>query len=90
MLGTILRKDSPLKKLCCFATQDMDNREGGSIVSAIMKALEVNTTLRHLINSLYGVSDEVREALQTGLPKLRGLEHLSCSVCALTMLRDRA
>ena len=50
----------------------MDNREGGSMVSAIMKALEVNTTLRHLI--IDGIGDEAREALQTGLPKLRGLE----------------
>ena len=73
MFGTILHNDSPLKKLFVWGT---GNVEGGSMVSAIMKALEVNTTL--CILRFYGVADGVREALQTGLPKLRGLKELSC------------
>ena len=74
ILGTILHKDSPLELLYIWGT---GNREAGSIVSTIMMALEVNTTLRKLW--LDGIGGDVREAVENGLPKLRGLKKLSCS-----------
>lgn len=73
MVSEILRPNSPLQTL---SVRRLTHPEGGSLVASIMKQLEVNTTLRHL--SIDNVGGEVREALQNGLPKLRGLHKLSC------------
>jgi hypothetical protein len=73
MLAKILNKDSPLKKLSIELT---DNAEGGIMMSAIMIALESNTTLHFL--QVGGIDDRVRAALETGLPKLQGLRELDC------------
>jgi len=75
MMGSILRQDSPLKKLTLHGMAS--HEEGGNVMTAVMKALEVNTSLRYLrIDD--GVEGEVVEALKNGLPKLRGLECLVC------------
>jgi len=68
-MGSILRQDSPLKKLSLLG-------ESGDVMTAVMNALEVNTSLRYL--SIDDRDGEVVEALKNGLPKLRGLECLYC------------
>ena len=79
ILDTILHKDdSPLKELC-ISLLGMDNREDGNALGAVMEALKVNTSLWYFaIANGADLGDEVVEALQTGLPKLRGLKELSC------------
>ena len=73
MVAKILHKDSPLQKL---VIQRTGNHEGATMVSSIMKALESNTILHFL--QVSGIDDHVRVALETGLPKLWGLQELSC------------
>jgi hypothetical protein len=58
------------------------------MISSIMKALERNTSLLYL--RVQGVDDSAREALETGLPKLGGLQALDCRGLHLTEAQQPA